>query len=180
MILALAAASGCKGSADSLKEPTTLADQPSAAKAGDTPTAATGATAEDLTYDPAVLTIIVIDIDTKLAVICGIPESKVFFKYDSAKLLPAAKERLDQFATCVKTGAAKGRELRVIGRTDPVGSDEYNKQLGMNRADSVANYLREAGVAEARVETESKGEAAAAASPYGWPYDRRVTLRLKD
>jgi len=111
---------------------------------------------------------------------CGIPESKVFFKYDSAKLLPASKERLDQLATCVKTGPAKDRELRVIGRTDPVGSDEYNKQLGMSRADSVAKHLREAGVAQARVETESKGEAAAAVNPYGWPYDRRVTVRLKD
>ncbi len=95
----------------------------------------------------SVLTVIAVDIDTKLAVMCGLPESKVFFKFDSAKLVPEAKERLQQIAACATTGPAKGKDLVVIGRTDPVGTDAYNKQLGMSRADSVAKSLPDQGVA---------------------------------
>lgn len=134
---------------------------------------------DDLAYDPQVVTVIAVDIDTRLALMCGLDQSKVFFKFDSAKLLPSAKERLDQIATCSKTGPIKGQKLLVVGRTDPVGTDEYNKLLGMSRADAVARYLGEAGVDPAQIVNESRGEAAAEERyPGNWPYDRRVTIRL--
>jgi outer membrane protein OmpA-like peptidoglycan-associated protein len=129
--------------------------------------------------DLAAVTVTVVDIDTKLAAMCGVPESKVYFKYDSAKLVPEAKDRLDEIARCAKTGAVKDQALIVVGRTDPTGPDSYNQQLGMSRAEAVARYLREQGVSEARVETASKGEAAASADPWHWPWDRRVTVRLQ-
>ena len=44
----------------------------------------------------------------------------------------------DLNATCAKTGPIQGQALLVVGRTDPVGPDEYNKVLGMSRADAVA------------------------------------------
>jgi outer membrane protein OmpA-like peptidoglycan-associated protein len=51
--------------------------------------------------------------------------------------------------------------------------------LGLDRAEAVAKYLREQGVPAARTETISKGEADGdPADPRGWPYDRRVTVRL--
>lgn len=131
--------------------------------------------------DFSIVTVTFIDIDTKLAVMCGLEESKVFFKYDSARVLPEAKERLDRIAACAKDGAAKGKQLLIVGRADPVGSDEYNKELGMSRADAVRDYLSRQGVAAPRVETVSKGEAAADPSAPGeWPYDRRVTVRLQE
>jgi outer membrane protein OmpA-like peptidoglycan-associated protein len=139
-----------------------------------------GAMDADLAYDPLVLTITAIDIDTRLAVLCGLDESKVFFKFDSTKLLPSAKERLEQIATCSKTGPIKDQALLMVGRADPVGSDEYNQALGMSRADAVANYLSELGVDKALIVTESRGEAAAEEKfPGNWPYNRRVTLRLQ-
>ena len=134
---------------------------------------------DDLSYDPLVLTLTAVDIDTRLAVMCGLDQSKVFFKFDSAKLLPSAKEHLEQIATCSKTGPIKGQKLLVVGRTDPVGTDEYNKLLGMSRADAVARYLGEAGVDPAQIVSESKGEATAEEKyPGNWPYDRRVSVRL--
>ena len=130
--------------------------------------------------DMAVRTIIAIDVDSRLASMCGLPESELFFKYDSAKLLPIAKERMELISTCAKTGAAKGQALVVVGRTDPNGSDENTQQMGKERAESVATYLRELGVKKTQVETESKGDASAnEANTNGWPYDRRVTLRLQ-
>jgi outer membrane protein OmpA-like peptidoglycan-associated protein len=130
--------------------------------------------------DLAILTVTVVDVDTKLAAMCGLPESKVYFKYDSANLSAEAKERLDQIATCAKTGAAKGRELRLVGRTDPLGPDAYNQQLGKSRAAAVSEYLRDQGVRAPRVEIESKGEQGASANPLRWPDARRVTIRLQE
>lgn len=152
--------------------------------AGTTGGAAMNAPRPDARSDTApeltVITVIGVDIDTRLAVMCGLEESKVFFKFDSAKVLPAAKERLQKIADCATNGPAKGKELVVVGRADPVGGDEYNKQLGMDRADSVAQHLKEMGVPKTRVEKLSKGEATATADPFGWPYERRVTVRLQE
>lgn len=125
------------------------------------------------------VTVTSVGVDTKLAKICGLSESAVYFKFDSAKLAPDAKERLDKMAACAKDGAAKDNGFVVTGRTDPRGTDEYNKELGMSRADSVAKYLRDQGVEAARIEAQSKGEALAMTDPTGWPDERRVTVRLR-
>lgn len=127
----------------------------------------------------AIITVTTVDIDTKLAVMCGISDTKVFFKFDSAAMRPEAKQLLEKIASCALDGPAKGKALRVVGRTDPRGTDEYNKELGLNRARAVAESLNSHGVKDTRIETLSRGEAAAdLAEPEGWPYDRRVTVRL--
>lgn len=154
-----------------------LAEQP---KIPSSPSVAT-APADAMAHDPdfEILTITSIGIETKLAAMCGIPTSKVFFKFDSTKLQPDAQASLDGLATCAKSGAAKGQSFEIVGRADPVGTDAYNKQLGMSRADSVAKYLRDQGVDTGRVATVSKGEEGTSQDPWGWPYDRRVTVRIK-
>jgi len=173
--LAVASGAACNGKGVSVAvEPTPAStaslSQPAARAGGD----------DDLTYDPVAVRIIAIDIDTVLATTCGLEQSKVFFKFDSAALRPSAKERLEKIATCSKTGPIRGQALLVIGRTDPVGTDAYNDLLGMSRADSVVKYLAELGVDQTLMATESKGEDAAEADyPGGWPYDRRVTVRLR-
>jgi peptidoglycan-associated lipoprotein len=123
----------------------------------------------------------VVIVDTKLAALCALPHSHVFFEYDAAKLQPEAKQHLDRITACVSDGAAKGRQLRVIGHTDPRGDEAYNQQLGMRRAESVGAYLQKQGVTNARIETASRGqERADPDEPAGWPSDRRVTIRLAD
>jgi outer membrane protein OmpA-like peptidoglycan-associated protein len=131
--------------------------------------------------DPDILlmSVMAIVIDTRLAVMCGIPDTKVFFKFDSATVRPDAKELLDKISTCAQSGPAKGKGLRVIGRTDPRGSESYNMKLGKDRAETVAKYLREQGVVATRTEIISKGEVDRNADdPWGWPYSRRVTILL--
>jgi len=128
--------------------------------------------------DLIIETITSINLDTKLARLCGIDDSRIYFKFDSAKLRPESKQTLDQIATCAISGPAKGTHLRVVGRTDPRGTDGYNKTLGMTRADSVAAYLKGDGLMDTRMETLSKGESDADPSSAGWPFDRRVTVRV--
>lgn len=138
-----------------------------------------GARAETATALP-VITVTRVDIDTKLAALCGIASSQVFFDFDGTKLEPAAKERLDKIARCATEGPAQGKQLRIVGRADPRGDEAYNKQLGMGRADTVAKYLSDQGVKQARTESASRGEAAAADDPAKWPLDRRVTITLDE
>lgn len=130
--------------------------------------------------DLEVITVSGIELDPTLAAMCGVDANRVFFKYDSATLRPEAAEALDMIATCLTSGPATGKDIRIIGRTDPRGSAEYNKELGTSRAESVASYLRAKGVGSPRVDVISKGEMDASPERDGWPYDRRVTLRLAE
>lgn len=141
----------------------------------------TGTTGSTAASDPDLLliTVTAVDIDTRLAELCGLPGSSVFFKFDSAQLQPAARERLQQIAACVTTGAARGKDLLIVGRTDPSGPDQYNQQLSMSRAESVARHLSTLGVQRSRVQIAPKGEEGAIQDPFGWPINRRVTIRLQ-
>lgn len=121
-----------------------------------------------------------IDVDTKLAQMCNLPGTNAFFKFDSDRLDQDAKDRLQRIASCVSTGRAKGKNLMIVGYTDPQGPDEYNRRLGMSRAEAVERYLRTLGVKSSRVELISKGEAGATREPMAWPLERRVTIRLQE
>ena len=56
---------------------------------------------------------------------------------------------------------AQGRsapEIRVIGHTDRVGSDEANEALSQRRAETIVDFLREAGVTAVSFEAVGMGE----------------------
>ncbi len=69
----------------------------------------------------------------------------IHFQFDSAKLTPTDKSRLNTIATRLKQEAPSAR-LSVTGHTDSVGSDTYNQKLSERRAHSVTDYLVESGV----------------------------------
>jgi|SRR5579864_1420325 len=72
--------------------------------------------------------------------------------------------------------------VRVAGYADPRGSDEYNDELSLRRAQSVAAVLSGAGVPAGRVliEAHGKSESASAAGDLdGYALERRVTVRLE-
>lgn len=49
-------------------------------------------------------------------------------------------------------------DILIEGHTDDTGSDTYNMTLSQKRAESVANYLRNAGIASSRIITKFYGE----------------------
>jgi outer membrane protein OmpA-like peptidoglycan-associated protein len=177
------AALGCR-SREEPRDPPTLTGAPAPvqpAPPAPPPPADPAAQLEAADPDLAVVSVTAVAVDTKLAAQCGMGSSSVYFRYDASELRDDAKERLDKLVECVREGAAKGRKLEVVGHTDPVGSKDYNEQLGMTRAESVAKYLKDEGVKDARVTTASKGQQLADASdPLRWPEDRRVTVRLAE
>lgn len=48
--------------------------------------------------------------------------------------------------------------VKIVGHTDGVGSEMYNLQLSIARAEAVMEYLRSRGVALARLSADGKGE----------------------
>lgn len=118
-------------------------------------------------------------IDNDVAIACSVPQPKTHFEYDSAKLRDDDLATLGAIAKCMREGNLQGRSVEVIGRTDPRGPSEYNKQLGRSRADAVTELLSEKGVERAKIITRSTGEARAKGTDEeGFAGDRRVDIRL--
>ncbi|HEX7180640.1 MAG TPA: OmpA family protein [Thermoanaerobaculia bacterium] len=67
-------------------------------------------------------------------------DEKVKFGFDTSDLSPEAEAALDQFAEQLK-GENKGVYIEIQGHTDSVGSENYNEELGLLRAEAVRRYL---------------------------------------
>ncbi|BFM12021.1 OmpA family protein [Simiduia litorea] len=75
------------------------------------------------------------------------------------------------------------RQLIVEGYTDNIGSDSFNLNLSLKRADAVKAYLLDHGVADNRMQTSGKGESAPIASndtATGRQRNRRVEVIIPD
>lgn len=99
------------------------------------------------------------------------------FTFDSAKG-SASEPTMQTLANCMISGPLKGKTIRLIGHTDPRGSETYNDKLGLERAERVRNYLIAQGVDGARVKTASLGEDNASDKARLWPRDRHVQVEL--
>ena len=80
----------------------------------------------------------------------------IFFPYDSARILPAERAKLESNAQWIL--AHPGMTIQVAGHCDERGSVEYNVNLGQRRADSVREELYKLGVDPGMLTTISYGE----------------------
>ncbi|MCA0955748.1 OmpA family protein [Mameliella sediminis] len=74
----------------------------------------------------------------------------VNFAFNSAELDHGARDTLREQAHWIRQFPEI--RFRVYGHTDKVGSDGYNKALGMQRARAVVNYLVSQGISRSRLE----------------------------
>ena len=84
--------------------------------------------------------------------------SDVLFPFDKSSvddMLPAGRAVLDQFIATAKTKQLDS--VHVIGYTDPLGSDAYNKQLSLARAAAVRDYLVANGFPDVPITIEGRG-----------------------
>lgn len=101
------------------------------------------------------------------------------FDYDDATLRPRGANILNDVASCLTDGALKGRNVTIVGRTDPRGSEEHNQELGESRATAARDYLISRGVEASRIQMVSRGEQDARGDDEAtWALDRRVDINL--
>ncbi len=89
----------------------------------------------------------VIDLQKRFA--AEVP-STVTFAFNSATLDENARMVLREQANWIRQFPEV--RFKVFGHTDAVGSDAYNKRLGLRRARAVVNYLISQGVSRSRLE----------------------------
>jgi outer membrane protein OmpA-like peptidoglycan-associated protein len=121
---------------------------------------------------------IAVFIDPTLQAACNLQQPEVTFAFDSAQLQDDADQTLQRLARCLDEYPLADAYLSITGHADPRGTEEYNRELGLDRADAVADALERLGIAENRVDTYSVGEAMASDDPDAWSGDRRVVIAL--
>jgi OmpA-OmpF porin, OOP family len=78
------------------------------------------------------------------------------FEFNSAKLTRDARIVLDRVVDAMKN--QPDLRLEIVGHTDSVGTDAYNRKLSLARADSVREFLVDRGIARDRLQTAGKGK----------------------
>lgn len=84
-------------------------------------------------------------------------DSGILFDFNKSDLKDAAKTNIKSLAASLNQ--YPGTDIKVIGHTDNVGSDNYNMSLSEKRAAAVKAYAISQGVPAARLVTLGKGEA---------------------
>jgi len=106
-------------------------------------------------------------------------DDKVKFGFDTSDLSPEAKLAVDEFASQLKSQNT-GVYIEIQGHTDSVGSEKYNEELGLLRAEAVRRYLSQQHQFPLhRINVISYGEASSVAdnsTREGRSQNRRVAL----
>ena len=93
---------------------------------------------------------------TAMGLVMNLDSNAIQFEFDRATLQPENRELLSRIAGILL--ASKGYQITVYGHTDDVGSDAYNEELSARRAQTVRNYLVEAGVSPEIISTKGYGK----------------------
>jgi outer membrane protein OmpA-like peptidoglycan-associated protein len=103
----------------------------------------------------------------------------ITFPNDSAAIVTGFYPVLEDVAKVLNR--YEKTKLSIEGHTDSVGDVNYNRQLSMQRANSVANYLQSTNVMGSRLQTLGMGESQPIANndnAQGRQKNRRVELRI--
>jgi outer membrane protein OmpA-like peptidoglycan-associated protein len=84
--------------------------------------------------------------------------SDALFAFDSAMLTEQGREHLSGLLKQVQS-ASQIEDILVVGYTDRIGTDSYNRTLSRRRAESVRDYLVSGGVSAEAIQVEGRGEA---------------------
>ncbi len=106
--------------------------------------------------------------------------NEVSFDFGSAALKPAFMPTLDKVSGILQRYDRS--VVHVVGHTDSVGSEQYNYNLSLQRAQSVVDYLTRRGVSGERLRVEGRGESQPRATnetEAGRQLNRRVELFVK-
>jgi len=112
--------------------------------------------------------------------------SDILFEFDSAEIKDSAKSELKKVIVII---TKKGTKVVILGHTDSKGSDEYNMDLSLKRANSVKDWLSKNGkINDSIFVTKGLGETQPVSpnenpdgsdNPEGRAKNRRVNIIVK-
>ncbi|HSR52951.1 MAG TPA: OmpA family protein [Acidobacteriota bacterium] len=114
-----------------------------------------------------------------LGLVMNLGEDALKFDFDKATLRPQNREILSRIAGVLLTST--DYTVYVYGHTDNVGSQSYNQRLSERRAETVRDYLVEAGVSPKIISTEGYGKSRPLVkgnSPQARAKNRRVEIGI--
>lgn len=82
--------------------------------------------------------------------------SEVSFDFNAATIKSTFTSPLNKMADIMSRYPQT--QIVVVGHTDSIGSEQYNLELSLRRANAVADYLVSQGVEKQRLGTEGRGE----------------------
>lgn len=103
----------------------------------------------------------------------------ILFGFDSSQLRSEAQGHLSEFAGAVDD--MPDANVLVAGHTDSVGSEEYNYDLSLRRAQSAVDYLASQGISREHLQMAGLGESEPVATnetEAGREQNRRVELAV--
>jgi OOP family OmpA-OmpF porin len=103
------------------------------------------------------------------------------FGFDSDKLSDKAMMELNNFTGNIKASRVSPDRITIVGHTDSIGSEKYNKDLSVRRANSVADYLSSNGMNRNMMSVSGRGESQPVAnnsSKDGRAQNRRVDITV--
>ena len=104
----------------------------------------------------------------------------ILFAFDSDRVRPDLQRDLRVLAQSLNDYPET--TVDVVGHTDNIGSDTYNNELSLRRAQAVANVLRAEGVSSRRLRVSGAGRfepIASNASEAGRAQNRRVEIIIR-
>ena len=107
-------------------------------------------------------------------------DAEIKFLFDKSNLTSNSKNILDNFVIKVSKGSYT--KIYIYGHADSLGTDKYNLDLSLKRAETVKNYLINSGISTQSLEIKALGETDPIAdntTREGRAKNRRVFLELK-
>jgi outer membrane protein OmpA-like peptidoglycan-associated protein len=118
---------------------------------------------------------------TAMGLVMNLDSNAIQFEFDKAALVPENRELLSRIAGILLT--SKGYQITVYGHTDDVGSEAYNQDLSGKRAETVRDYLVEAGISPKIITTKGYGKSnplVQGKTPEARAKNRRVEIAIVD
>ena len=85
----------------------------------------------------------------------------IYFDFDEAAVRKDQKKNITQNVNCMTDRSAKlGNEINVnlIGHADEMGPEDYNVELGHDRAKAILKEVSKLGIKKDRLATDSRGK----------------------
>jgi peptidoglycan-associated lipoprotein len=80
----------------------------------------------------------------------------VYFAFDKSAIKPLEQSKLNNVADFLKRNAQVS--ILIEGNCDERGTEEFNRELGVRRAEASRDYLVSLGIDRARIQTLSRGK----------------------